>query len=106
MKRGRLTDAEVLAIYRSDEEGIELAAKHGVHKTVITSIRRGKIYKHVTGGTPRPKLRKKPKVTAEQVRDIRRRAATVRPKLLAREHRISVSYCRAIIYNHVRKEAA
>ena len=106
MRRGKLTDAAVLEIYHGDETGIDLAAKHGVHKSSITSIRRGKTYRHVTGGVPRPPRRRRPRITDDQVRDIRGRAPAVKPKLLAREHRIAVSYCRAIIYNHVRKDVA
>jgi hypothetical protein len=44
----RLTEDQVLAIFQSDRPGTELAAKYGVTKSMISRIRTGRSWKHVT----------------------------------------------------------
>lgn len=48
----RLSDKDALHIYISEELGIDLAEHYGVSPTVISSIRRGHTWRHVTGGKP------------------------------------------------------
>lgn len=46
----KLTERQVLEIYFSNERGVDLAEKYGVGATAISRIRKGKTWKHVTGG--------------------------------------------------------
>jgi hypothetical protein len=45
----KLTDEQVIAIYRSTEPGRLLASRYGVAPSAITKIRRGYSWKHLTG---------------------------------------------------------
>lgn len=46
----KLTDEQVLAIYRSADQGKVLAERYGVSKTCISQIRHGKRWRHLTAG--------------------------------------------------------
>lgn len=46
----KLTDAQVLEIWNSDEPGVVLAERFDVSPTAVSRIRRGKTWVHVTGG--------------------------------------------------------
>jgi hypothetical protein len=50
----KLNEADARYIYQSDEMGSSLAEKFGVNKSKISDIRRGRTWKHVTGGVPIP----------------------------------------------------
>lgn len=44
----KLTDSEVLAIFKSRSRGVDLATQYGVSQTTITQIRQGKTWAHLT----------------------------------------------------------
>lgn len=48
----KLTNEQALEIYKSDERGIDLAKRFGIHQTIVSDIRRGRIWTDVTGGKP------------------------------------------------------
>jgi hypothetical protein len=52
----KLTEADVIDIYMSDEPQIPIAAKYGIRQAQVSSIRRGATWKHVT--QPLMKVRK------------------------------------------------
>lgn len=54
----KLTPDIVLGIVRSDESGPALAIRHGVTRSTISSIRRGRSWNHVTGLSRPAGLRK------------------------------------------------
>lgn len=45
----KLTDEQVLEIFHSDLAGVKLAEKFNVHPTLISWIKHGKNWSHVTG---------------------------------------------------------
>lgn len=45
----KLTEAQVLVVYHSKENGMRLAERLGVHNSVIYNIRKGKTWSHLTG---------------------------------------------------------
>jgi hypothetical protein len=44
----KLLPSDVAIIYASDLSGVELAARYGVSRSLISQIRRGKTWKHLT----------------------------------------------------------
>ena len=50
--RAKLTEEQVLEIIRSDESHAALARRYSIDPNVIAKIRRGRIWRHVTGLKP------------------------------------------------------
>jgi hypothetical protein len=93
----KLTDEQAVAIYRSDEPGEVLAARYGVTKSKVSDIRRGRTWRHATGGDPLPPRnvtgkRKSDKLSYEKAAEIRwKHENGLSYSKLSREYRVSVS---------------
>lgn len=66
--RSKLSDDQVLEIYYSPEKGVRLAERFGVTATVISQIRHGKTWRHLTQGDQRARQRP-PSSTAKDSSD-------------------------------------
>jgi hypothetical protein len=72
----KISAEEALYIYNSDENGTVLAERFGIAKSKISDIRRGRTWKHVTGGVARPcrspsGQRRCDKMSPEKVAEVR-----------------------------------
>jgi hypothetical protein len=106
-----LTDDEAREIYDSDEPNNVLAERFGISSSVISGIRHGRAWIHVTGGVPRsvprPRNDGNAKLTEKEVREIRRlyRPYRVTRREVANRFGVSVSAVKKIVsgctWNHL-----
>jgi hypothetical protein len=84
--KSKLTDEDVIAIRASSEKGIRLAEKYGVTATLISNIRKGKVWTHL-GTDSAIEGRERQTLTEADVRAIRE--SSLGPSALAREYGVS-----------------
>ena len=106
----KITDADAMAIYASDEPGAVLAARYGIAETKISAIRRGVTWRSVTGGKTRDMAKVIPRRTdkmdsrkAQEARGMRRNGASLRE--IAERFGISESTASGICANKTWVEA-
>lgn len=70
----KITDADALAIYNSNDTCAALSARYGISFSKISEVRRGRIWRSVTGGIPRKmpvRQKANEKMTAEKAAEAR-----------------------------------
>lgn len=81
----KLTAAQALDVYRDTRRQVDIAKSYGVAQTVISKIKSGRAWSHVTGHNAKPP---KQRLSEEIVRAIR--AASGPLRLIAERYRVSL----------------